>query len=161
MPKVTFQANAEGLSKFSRRSIFKLAPAAVLAAGVAVDAFPAQSKPLTLDQEIEACLSKLRGLVLKKYPKTNFLNHDFASMRDGGFVFTMLGLAPKIEWSGAGYYEIWLGAGDKSPTLMWVDRYWSDMDQVYGYRAYVRENDQKISAIEHFTDKSLRIYKKI
>jgi hypothetical protein len=144
----------------TRRSIFKLAPA-VLATGGAVVAFPAKSEPLTLDQEINACLSKLRDLVLKKYPKTNFLNHDFASMRDGGFVFTMLGLAPKIEWSGAGYYEIWLAAKDTNPTLMWVDQQWCHMDQAYGYRAYVRENGQQVSASEYFTEQSLCIHRKL
>ena len=152
-------------ANITRRSIFKLAPAAVLATGGAVVAFPAKSAEkapeLTLDQEFEACMSKLRGLVLRKYPKTNFLNHDFTSMRNGGFVFTMLGTAPKIAWSGAGYYEIWLGHNDSLPTLMWVDQLWCPVDQAYGYRAYVRENGQQVSLSEYYTEQSLHIHKKI
>ncbi len=155
-------ANAANIT---RRSIFKLAPAAVLATGGTVVAFPAKSAEktpeLTLDQEFEACMSKLRGLVLRKYPKTNFLHHECVGMRDGGFVLTMLGTAPKIAWSGAGYYEIWLGQSDKSPTLMWVDKCWNPMDQNYGYRAYVRENGQQVSISEYFTERSLDIHRKI
>lgn len=149
----------------TRRSIFKLAPAAVLATGEAIVAFPAKSAEkapeLTLDQEFEACMSKLRGLVQRKYPKTNFLQHECVGMRDGGFVLSMLGTAPKIAWSGAGYYEIWLGHKDTSPTVMWVDQQWSHIDQSYGYRAYVRENGQQVSVSEYYSERSLYIHRKI
>lgn len=154
-------------ANITRRSIFKLAPAAVLAAGGAVAIFPTQSTAKTpaptLEQEIEACLSKLRGLVLKKYPKTNFLKHEFENMRDGGFVFTLEGRTPKakVVWSGAGYYEVFVRTDDIEPSLMWIEECWDHLRDCTGYRGCGREAGQRTSAYVYFPKHSLRIHKKV
>lgn len=164
MPKSIFPVNTEVLHRFSRRSIFKLAPAAVLATGGAVVAFPALSEPLTLDQEIEASVERLKDLLSEKYPHaipSEWLSDKAVrETREGGYIVTLMAQPPTIKWSGEGYYEIFVDTFDKKPTLMWVTKQWNHMDRTYGYRAYVRENGKQVSSAEYYSERSLYIHKK-
>lgn len=155
-------ANAANIT---RRSIFKLAPAAILATGGAIVAFPAKSEALTLDQEIDQAMDRLKALISKKYPDSEpvhgYYDGSVKETREGGYLVCLMGNPPKITWSGEGYYEIFVGIMDKEPTLMWVEQRLDKSKQPNGYRAYVRENGKQAGTSEYFTERSLHIYKKI
>lgn len=148
-------------ANITRRSIFKLAPAAVLATGGAVVAFPAKSEPLTLDQEIEASVKRLEELYFRKFPDSVPLERINTCTREGGYLLCLMGNPPAIRWSGDGYYEIFVDYMDKKPTLMWVEQWLGDLDGTPSYRAYARKKNKRTGCFYHYTERSLSIFKKL
>lgn len=155
-------ANAANIT---RRSIFKLAPAAVLATGGAIVAFPAKSEPLTLDQEIDQAMDRLKALISSKYPDSKpvhgFYDGSVKETREGGYLVCLMGNPPKIAWSGEGYYEIFAKPMDNTPTLMWVEQSLDSSKRPDGYLAYAHVNGKRKSGSHYFSDRTLCIYKKI
>lgn len=165
MPKSIFPAHAEGLSKFSRRSIFKLAPAAVLAASGSIAAIPSEAAPLSLEQEIDETVAHLEALLAEKYPNAipdkRLFDEAVRTTREGGYLVMLMAQPPEIAWSGDGYYEVFLSVRDKEPTLMWIEEHWSKRKQDYEYRAYEGEKARRFMPCAYFSKTSLSIYRKL
>ncbi len=149
----------------TRRSIFKLAPATVLAAGGSITAFPADASPLTLDQEIDETIAHLEALLAKKYPSAipnkGLFDEAVRTTREGGYLVMLMAQPPEIAWSGDGYYEVFLSVRDKEPTLMWIEEHWSKRKQDYEYRAYEGDKAQRFMPCAYFSKKTLSIYRKL
>ena len=152
-------------ANITRRSIFKLAPAAVLAAGGTIAAIPSEAAPLTLEQEIDTAISHLETLLAEKYPTAIpnriLLENTITPTREGGYVMYLMAQPPEIVWSGDGYYEVFLSVRDKEPTLMWIEEHWSKRKQDYEYRAYEGEKAQRFMPCAYFSKSTLSIYRKL
>lgn len=149
----------------TRRSIFKLAPAAVLAAGGAIAAFPSETASLTLEQEIDETIAHLEALLAEKYPTAIpnrvLLENTITPTREGGYVMYLMAQPPEIAWSGDGYYEVFLSVIDKEPTLMWIEEHWSKRKQDYEYRAYEGDKAQRVIPCVYFSKTTLKIRRKL
>lgn len=140
-------------ANITRRSIFKLAPAAVLAAGGAIMTFPSLSSANALSQpkdRLEDMLHLWRQLTLEqKTDVMEFLRKANAASKS------------KVKWSGAGYYEVYVRFDDTEPSLLWIEECWDHMRDCIGYRGYGREVGQRTSAYIYFPKHLLRIHKKV
>ncbi len=149
----------------TRRSIFKLAPAAILATGGAIAAIPSEAAPLTLEQEIDMAVAHLEALLAKKYPSAIpnriLLENTITPTREGGYVMYLMAQPPEIAWSGNGYYEVFLSVRDKEPTVMWVEKHWCKIKQDYEYPAYEGEKALRVIPCVYFTRTSLKIRRKL
>lgn len=158
MPNALVQAAARGLPKLNRRHLLKGAVAGAAAALPAVaEAHPA----LTDEEQLDACISSLRSILARMHPDVDEVKSVYSPMPDDGYIFSLVGHAPKIKWSGPGFYEIRERRHDKYTAVLWVDEIWSHLDNCYGYRAHALEGGRQVGVSSYFTRSSLYIVRKI
>lgn len=146
MPNSSIPANAEGLSKFSRRSILVGGAAATLAvvtnssiAVAAVENGPA----VDIDAEIMRLWFKLdadqkRGVL--------DLLHDLV-LKQGS-----------IEWQGSAFYSAMI---NRRLTTLWIDRVYSEMERGFVLECRTFWDGYLIAPAEIYSERDLFIVRKL